>query len=41
MLVDSNGKASSDYGFGADVNLTAEELELGGKKGVTELVRLA
>ncbi len=41
MLVDSNGKASSDYGFGADINVTAEELELGGKKGVTELDRLA
>jgi radial spoke head protein 9 len=41
VLVDSNGKISTDYGFGADVNVTAEELELGGKKGVTELDRLA
>jgi len=40
VLVDSNGKSSTDYGFGADVQLTAEELELGGKKGVTELDRL-
>jgi hypothetical protein len=41
VLVDSHGKISADYGFGADVNVTAEELELGGKKGVTELDRLA
>jgi hypothetical protein len=40
-LVDSHGKTSTDYGFGADVTVTAEELELGGKKGVTELDRLA
>jgi len=41
VLIDSNGKPSADYTFGADISITSEELELGGKKGVTELDRLA
>ncbi len=40
VLVDANGKVPADYGFGADVTVTAEELE-GKKGGVTELDRLA
>lgn len=41
VLIDVNGKPSSDYSFGAEISIEADKLELEGRKGVTELDRLA